>query len=73
MMPPSIHVCPVELPGRGRREQESSISSIAEIAQTLAHALPLEVRSSSNQHWSMYIHTFQYLSCIACKNTKQAL
>ena len=43
MMPLSIQVCPVELPGRGRREQELSISNIAVMAQTLAHALPLEV------------------------------
>ena len=43
MMPPSIQVCPVELPGRGRREEEMSISNVVELAQILAHALPLEV------------------------------
>ena len=44
MMPPSIQVCPIEIPGRGRREGEPSINEISQLATALAHALPLQVR-----------------------------
>ena len=43
MMPPSIQVCPVEIPGRGRREQKAPFDSIATLANMLAHSLPLQV------------------------------
>ena len=46
MLPASIQVCPVEIPGRGRREGEQSINSIAELAEKLALVLPFQVRSS---------------------------
>ena len=42
MMPPSIQVCPIEIPGRGRREQDSPISNVADLAQALARGLPLQ-------------------------------
>ncbi|CAL8466746.1 g6282 [Coccomyxa elongata] len=42
MLPPSIQVCPIEIPGRGRREGEPSINEISELANILAHALPLQ-------------------------------
>jgi len=52
MMPPSIQVCPIEIPGRGRREQESPISNVADLAQALAHGLPLQAHSRSTLLWS---------------------
>ena len=42
MLPQSIQVCPVEIPGRGRREGEESIDNVAELASALAYALPLQ-------------------------------
>ena len=45
MLPPSIQVCPVEIPGRGRRSQEPGTSDVLVLAQQLAAALPLQVRS----------------------------
>ena len=46
MLPASIQVCPVEIPGRGRREGEHGINSIGDLANTLALVLPLQVRDS---------------------------
>ena len=46
MMPPGIQVCPIEIPGRGRREGEPSINEISELATALAHALPLQVSTA---------------------------
>jgi hypothetical protein len=43
MLPASMQVCPVELPGRGRREGETGINNVAELAALLAHSLPLQV------------------------------
>ena len=43
MLPPSILVCPVEIPGRGRREGEPALSEVTALAEVLAHALPLQV------------------------------
>ena len=43
MLPAAIQVCPIELPGRGRRRGEIGISDIAILASTLADALPLQV------------------------------
>ena len=43
MMPLSIQVCPIEIPGRGRRGDETSINDVHQLAETLAHALPLQV------------------------------
>eukprot|EP00884_Botryococcus_braunii_P010404 jgi/Botrbrau1/19365/Bobra.0471s0002.1 len=42
MLPPGIQVCPVELPGRGRRQADVAVNDVVEIAETLAHTLPLE-------------------------------
>ncbi|KAK9803914.1 hypothetical protein WJX72_004698 [[Myrmecia] bisecta] len=42
MMPPSIQVCPIELPGRGRREGEPAISDVHMLAAALAECLPLQ-------------------------------
>jgi hypothetical protein len=44
MLPPSIQVCPVEFPGRGRRQADTPIYDVAELAELLAHSLPLQVR-----------------------------
>ncbi len=41
MLPASIQVCPVEIPGRGRREGEPAISDLKQLARLLAHSLPL--------------------------------
>lgn len=41
MLPASIQVCPVEIPGRGRREGEEAIQTVEELAKLLAHSLPL--------------------------------
>ena len=43
MLPASIQVCPIELPGRGRRQAEAGIRDIAVLADALADFLPLEV------------------------------
>lgn len=42
MLPPSVQVCPVELPGRGRRSEEPAISDVVTLADQLAQALPLQ-------------------------------
>jgi acyl transferase domain-containing protein/surfactin synthase thioesterase subunit/acyl carrier protein/NAD(P)-dependent dehydrogenase (short-subunit alcohol dehydrogenase family) len=41
MLPASIQVCPVEIPGRGRRENEAAPATVEELAATLARSLPL--------------------------------
>ena len=46
LLPPSIQVCPVEIPGRGRREGEPAPSDAAELARVLAHSLPLQVQTT---------------------------
>lgn len=43
LLPPSVQVCPVEIPGRGRREGEPAPSDAAELAHVLARLLPLQV------------------------------
>ena len=46
MLPASIQVCPVEIPGRGRRSSETSIDDVHLLADALAASLPLQARSS---------------------------
>ena len=41
MLPASVQVCPVEIPGRGRRVGEPAIDSVPELARLLANCLPL--------------------------------
>lgn len=41
MLPASVQVCPVEIPGRGRREGEPAINDVRELARLLARSLPL--------------------------------
>lgn len=41
MLPASIQVCPVELPGRGRRGHEPAIDNVQDLARLLARSLPL--------------------------------
>ena len=41
MLPASVQLCPVELPGRGRRQSEPAISDSRELARVLARSLPL--------------------------------
>eukprot|EP00887_Chlorella_sp_A99_P003340 scaffold26.g3340.t1 len=41
LLPASIQVCPVELPGRGRREGEPAVEDIRRLARLLARSLPL--------------------------------
>ena len=48
MLPASIQVCPVELPGRGRRQGEAAINDVARLADLLADSLPLQVCFSSD-------------------------
>ncbi len=48
MLPVSIQVCPVELPGRGRRQGEAAINDVARLADLLANSLPLQVCLSSH-------------------------
>lgn len=43
MLPPSIQVCPVEIPGRGRQQAKAALTDVCQLAETLAHALPLNV------------------------------
>ncbi len=43
MMPASIQVCPVEIPGRGRAEGQPAIPDCAQLAAALARSLPLQV------------------------------
>ena len=47
MLPACIQVCPIEIPGRGRRMDEHAINSVSELADTLVDALPLQVRDFS--------------------------
>ena len=43
MLPACIQVCPVEIPGRGRRSGEPAITDAAQFADILVNALPLQV------------------------------
>lgn len=43
MLPAAIQVCPVELPGRGRRLNEAALTDVHELAEALLQALPLQV------------------------------
>ena len=43
MLPASIQVCPIELPGRGRRRDEAAITSVGALAEALAQSLPYQV------------------------------
>lgn len=42
MLPASVQVCPVEIPGRGRREGETALTTVDELSKVLAHSLPLK-------------------------------
>lgn len=42
MLPASIQVCPVEIPGRGRRSSEAGIDDVHMLADALAAGLPLQ-------------------------------
>ena len=44
MLPASIQVCPVELPGRGRRQGDAPINDVARLADVLVESLPLQAR-----------------------------
>eukprot|EP00887_Chlorella_sp_A99_P003362 scaffold26.g3362.t1 len=41
VLPASIQVCPVELPGRGRRENEPAAVTVHQLVRALARSLPL--------------------------------
>ena len=49
MLPAAIQVCPIELPGRGRRRGEPPVNDVAVLADQLADALPLQVTSLDTQ------------------------
>ncbi len=49
MLPASIQVCPIELPGRGRRRDETGIAGVAILADALAESLPLQVTLTANE------------------------
>lgn len=53
MLPASVQVCPVEIPGRGRRSREEAIDSVSKLADVLVESLPLQVRiiMTDNFHW----------------------
>ena len=46
MLPASIQICPVEIPGRGRRSNEPAINDVHQLADLLASSLPLQVYQS---------------------------
>lgn len=48
MLPAAIQVCPIELPGRGRRQGEPAFNDIPALADALADALPLQVLSCNS-------------------------
>lgn len=41
MLPASIQVCPIEIPGRGRRSEEPALTTVHGLAEVLARSLPL--------------------------------
>ena len=43
MLPAAIQVCPIEIPGRGRRSTEPGINNVHVLADALAASLPLQV------------------------------
>ena len=43
MLPASIQICPVEIPGRGRRLDEPSVNDVHQLADLLIAELPLQV------------------------------
>lgn len=43
MLPASIQVCPIELPGRGRRRGDQGIATVDQLADALVDGLPLQV------------------------------
>lgn len=45
LVPPSVQICPVEIPGRGRRFGEPAPADIDSLAETLLAALPLQVQT----------------------------
>jgi hypothetical protein len=45
MLPASIQVCPIEIPGRGRRSSEPAIDDVHQLADALAASLPLQVHN----------------------------
>lgn len=47
MLPPSIQVCPVEIPGRGRLQGKAPIHDVCDLASMLAQSLPLWVSCTS--------------------------
>lgn len=46
MMPASIQICPIEIPGRGRRSNKQAVDKVDELADLLVHGLPLQVQRS---------------------------
>lgn len=43
MLPACIQVCPVEIPGRGRRTMDNPIHSVNQLADALVNGLALQV------------------------------
>ena len=42
LIPSCIQICPVEIPGRGRRSSESSVASISQLVDLLVNSLPFD-------------------------------
>ena len=42
LVPSCLQICPVEIPGRGRRSSESSIASISQLVGLLVNSLPFD-------------------------------
>lgn len=64
MMPPSIQVCPIEIPGRGRREGEPSITDVHELADILARSLPLQVHCIFILNDSIFVIVSLHISIV---------
>lgn len=64
MLPAGVQVCPVEIPGRGRRANEAAINDVHQLADLLAAELPLQVRpyGSLLQDCQLYKPLLQDLS-----------
>lgn len=58
MLPAAIQVCPIELPGRGRRRDEPPVNDVAVLADQLAEALPLQVITTRR-------HTMDLSACVS--------
>ena len=50
MLPACIQVCPIEIPGRGRKGGDKPIDSVSELADLLVLSLPLQVITNTGRN-----------------------